>query len=166
MRKSKVHIVGPQNFQNQLLARYLEKESGCMLSCSTGRYWKLDESDSPMGNDLTLLDFDDYEWKDLWLLLKSRSDSAPPLKFALFNVNPDYDSNSLNANLLHSGLCGVFDRGESLKQMFRGVRDMLNGELWIRRKILTELLISNEPGQTVKRHKPNRESPVNIRILK
>ncbi len=167
MFKRRIKIVGLQGLQNGLLARFLEKENGAEYTCSTGRHWNWDEPGSPGENDLTLLDFQDFAWEDLSFLLSARSDSAPPLPFALFNVYPDYDSKVLTQKLFDHGLRGVFDKGGPLRLINSGIRAMFNGELWIPRKILADHLLAPEcSAPRRKRVNSNSGARAKIRLLK
>lgn len=167
MSKRKIKIIGPQAMQNGLLARFIQKESGEDYACSTDKYWDWNQVGAPGSSDLVLLDFQDFVWEDLSFLLSSRSDSAAPTLFALFNVCPDYDSKVLTRKLFDHGLRGVFDKGAPLRWINSGIRAIFNGELWIPRKILTDHLLasggSTPPGKRENLSSGAREK---IRVLK
>lgn len=146
-----IQIVGPEALQNELLAGFLERESEGQYTCTTDRYWKMVEGGAAAASDLTLLDFQDYEWEGLSHLFNAESGLHCFSPFAVFNATPDYDSTKLTRELLEHGLRGVFEKGESVRLISRGVRAIMNGELWVRRKILGELLIADPQSALLKR---------------
>jgi DNA-binding CsgD family transcriptional regulator len=83
-------------------------------------------------------------WISFSAQLGSRNGSGSQPTFAFFNVCPVDDSRVISKELLAHGLRGVFNEGESLEIMGRGIRAMLNGELWIPRKNLEALLLETE----------------------
>jgi LuxR family transcriptional regulator of csgAB operon len=144
MSKPKIRIVGTNTLQNDLLARFLEKEIGGKCICSTNNYWDLGSKGNNGGRHLPLLDFQSLEWETFSAQLGSRNGSGSQPTFAFFNVCPVDDSRVISKELLAHGLRGVFNEGESLEIMGRGIRAMLNGELWIPRKNLEALLLETE----------------------
>lgn len=57
MPKPEIKIVGSNPLQNDLLARFLEKEIEATCVCSTNNHWYLGGNGTNGGNHLTLLDF-------------------------------------------------------------------------------------------------------------
>ena len=145
MDKPEIQIVGPKNLQNDLLARFLEKEMGAEVVCSIISCWKGEDAGTSLENSLILLDFKNLDLNQFCQRLESRNNPGKPLAFAVFNVCPDYSPEILIREMLTHGLRGIFNEGESMDLMARGVRAILNQELWIPRQILADLLMEVTP---------------------
>jgi DNA-binding NarL/FixJ family response regulator len=141
MSQPEITIVGTSSLQNELLARFLENEIGSKCVCSTNNHWNLGCNGTNGGSHLTLLDYQSLEWEAFPAQLDFRKSPETQLVFAFFNVCSADDSRIVSKALLAHGLRGVFDEGESLEMICRGVRVMLNQELWIPRKVMEGLLL-------------------------
>ncbi len=140
MAKPEIQIVGPRTLQNDLLARFLEKEMGAEVSCSIISGWKVEDAGASQDNSLVLLDFNNLNLSQFSQRLESRSNPKKPLDFAVFNVCLDYTPETLIREMLSHGLRGLFSEDESMDLMARGIRAIFNRELWVPRQILADLL--------------------------
>jgi DNA-binding NarL/FixJ family response regulator len=137
-KEPKVGIVSRNLFQSQLLARFLELESGVFcLVCSP-----FDESGQAglSKNHLSLILWDcdgcdpDCFWDELNRFIHSRAQNRP---VALLNAPDDPD---IEFDAIEKGLCGVFSRHTEPGLFAKGVNVILNGESWYSRQCLARYL--------------------------
>jgi DNA-binding NarL/FixJ family response regulator len=133
-----VHVIGGTRLQNDLLATFLEKETGLSCkSCDSLKQAPLAEN-GPGHTHLVLLD---GQSRDADLLrddgpMAADTDHNKCL-FALCNVEPDVE---IEKDSLALGLKGVFYNNTPLSLLARGVQAILDGELWYSRKTLSQSL--------------------------
>ncbi|MBW2560607.1 MAG: hypothetical protein JRE40_07105 [Deltaproteobacteria bacterium] len=143
--KSRVLIVGPNALQNELLARFLEKETG--LTCTFNSEIDRDAIDTKTPSaSLILLDCRATGLNHLWAMLES----GPPLdltgcRIALFNLAPDTGTEK---EIMDRGTHGIFYVGEALEMFPRGVTAILDGEMWYSRKALSKRIMDPAKGTT------------------
>ncbi|MBS0012540.1 MAG: response regulator transcription factor [Desulfobacterales bacterium] len=137
----KVGIVSKNLFQSQLLARFLELESGVFcIVCSP-----FDESGQAelSKNHLSLILWDcdgsdpDHFWDELNRFIHSRAQNRP---VALLNAPNDPD---IEIDAIEKGLCGVFSRHTEPGLFAKGVSAILNGESWYSRQCLARYLAAS-----------------------
>lgn len=131
-----VHIVGPLKLQNELMASHLEREIG--LTCVCCQHMGL-RPINKCQRSLILWDCLGNEVDKLWTLLDVGSNSNHvQCLVALFNVSR---APRIEKEALSRGAKGIFLENDTLSIFIKGVRAILNGELWFSRKILTECLL-------------------------
>ena len=143
--KSRVFIAGPNELQNELLGRFLEKETG--LPCTSGS--ELDRKFIGARSSaacLILFDCRGTGLGQLWAMIES----GPTLDLtgchiALFNLDPDTGSEK---EIMDRGIHGIFYVGEPLEMFPRGVKAMLDGEMWYSRKALSKRIMDPGKGST------------------
>lgn len=135
-----IQVVGPQALQNELMASFLEKETG--LKCSTGP----DPAHVPLlldkeeaRPDLILWDCTGVDINDLWSGLGDRVDPGNSgCFFALFNLSAEQ---KIEKTALHRGVRGIFWENDSMEFFPKGVLAILKGELWFSRETLAECVL-------------------------
>jgi DNA-binding NarL/FixJ family response regulator len=141
---SAIMIAGPNTLQNELIASFLEKQiSVKCVALEQSAASDLPDSD---GKDSYLLLYDcmGKEVKDCMeecvpLFRKNRH-----MRFLCFlNVRK---GSSIERNLLIQGVRGFFYLGEPFQQLVKGIRSVLSGEIWVSRKIMTDLIEKNNRG--------------------
>ena len=140
----KVHIIGPNTLQNELLSRFIEDETE--LTCTFGS--KLDMyANNPEGTTcLILYDCMGSDIANLWAELETGPNPGPSkCHIALFNIVPETEDEK---EFLDRGVRGVFHSNESLDMFPRGVQAILNGEMWYSRKTLSAHIL--EPDRPTK----------------
>lgn len=140
--KFRVLIIGPNELQNELLARFLEKETE--LPCSFSSVLEretIDAGSSPAC--LLLFDCRGSGLGQLWAMIESGPALDPTgCHIALFNLDPDTGNEK---EIMDRGIHGIFYVGEPLEMFPRGVRAMLDGEMWYSRKALSKRIM--DPGK-------------------
>jgi DNA-binding NarL/FixJ family response regulator len=132
-----VGVVGEDPLLNDLLAARLSQETGASCSHSSS----LPKILAAAKPDLTLLDCTGLSMKEL--LQEAESEDSPFMttSVALFNVPED---RSLELEALNTGIRGVFYRNASFKVLVKGVRAMLDNELWFSREAMSAFLLGRQ----------------------
>lgn len=144
MQAQEVHIVGPNTLQNKLLKAFLEQETD--LTCTFGS-----KADMNMGNSgsetarrLILYDCLGSDPADLWAELDTGPNHGlSGCSIALFNTDPKTGNEK---EFINRGMRGVFHYDESLNMFPKGVKAILNGEMWYSRKTLSASILEPDRG--------------------
>ena len=159
MADTVVYIYGPQKLQNELLAAYIERETG--TRCLTAHHdLPKSASNGPAGDSRELILLDCAGTDTDACLEAFQADygnfSRGGCWVALFNVIP---SPKLEKKALERGIRGFFYAEDSLERLSKGVCAILAGELWVSRDILTTFFLENKKdGQIEKRPGPKLTS--------
>ena len=134
-----IYIVGSRSMQCELLAVFLEKETG--LPCRVG------EGDGLLPGELVdnrrSIIFSDCQGHSAKAILRKLRDhechKSDDVYIVLFNV-----SSGLNVEeeLLNLGVWGVFYEEDPPASLPRGVEAIRNGEIWLSRQIMSSCLVS------------------------
>lgn len=138
----RVVVVGPNTLQNELLARFLEQETGlsCTFTADPGRETATVDSSSL---SLFLFDCRGTELGHLWAMMERNPVMHPATsRVALFNLG---GKTGMEREIMDRGIHGIFYQGDSLEMFPRGVKAMLEGEMWYSRKALSKRIM--EPGK-------------------
>jgi DNA-binding NarL/FixJ family response regulator len=138
---SAILIVGPNTLQNELIASFLEKETS--VTCVALDHSAELEGDHSAGQEQHLLLYDcmgkrvEGCMEECAPLIEKQPDMH---LLCLFNLRK---GTGLEESLLTQGVKGFFYQGEHFTHLAKGVRAVLNGECWVSRKIMTDLLTKN-----------------------
>jgi LuxR family transcriptional regulator, positive regulator of biofilm formation len=135
----KVFILGSFNLHNELLLYTLKKEFNieCLVLKTIEEIAKEDKSVDSI--NLILIDSIEYSIEEVFTFLATKSEK--PLTsyiVALFNLQND---SGLEMKALNKNVRGFFYTVDSLNLLLKGVRALLNGEVWISRNILVECVM-------------------------
>lgn len=133
-----VYLIGPNILQNKLLASFINKETGLKCKCSPD---PPDNSDS----EQNLFMFDCFNTSLPNLFIQHKRWFASSLSrclIAIYNANPN---NGIGQEALGRNVNGVFYENDPPEMFPKGIRTILNGELWYSRKLMTKRLLSPEP---------------------
>jgi DNA-binding NarL/FixJ family response regulator len=143
--KSRVLIVGPNALQNELLARFLEKETGlpCAFSSETDR--EAVDANHPSAC-LILFDCRGTGLSHLWVMIeRGPASDLNGCRIALFNLDPNTGNEK---EIMDRGIHGIFYTGDPLDMFPRGVKAILDGEVWYSRKALSRRIMEPAKGRT------------------
>ena len=144
MRACEVWIIGPRHLQNALLADFLRRELETVCHLAGSAPVPLPATDA--GVRIVLLDALDItaEGFSNWYrpLSERLSQADRPL---LLNLAPDQ---RIDTVAVSAGVRGIFYPTEPPARIARGVRAVCNGELWVSRGVLTEVILK-ENGPAV-----------------
>jgi DNA-binding NarL/FixJ family response regulator len=140
----RVHIVGPLQFQNELMAWYIRENTG--LTCTCRKHLNAEALAAPPVQKaaLILMDCLASNLTTLWSDIRPFLDSGQKGYYiAFFNMpaNPSFGN-----DLVKKGIRGVFYDSDPLQNLAKGVPAILDGELWYSRKDLMKCLLDSGSG--------------------
>ena len=138
-----IYIIGPLKLQNELMACFLEKETGikCVYSQCVEASLLVKDRDT-ISPHLILWDCRGDDPSNICIECGVNLDSFCHRCFvALFHVRHD---KKIEKDALNKGVRGIFYTGDSLEKVLKGVRVILKGELWFPRQIMSECLEEHE----------------------
>ncbi|MBW2148146.1 MAG: response regulator transcription factor [Deltaproteobacteria bacterium] len=167
--KPMIHIVGPLKLQNELIACFLERETGMECMQAAG----FDEAIGTINKDkvrphLILWDCRGTDPSTFWIEFGVNFKPFQDQCFiALFNVCSD--SRIVEKDIVNRGVRGIFYNAVPLGMLSKGVLTILSGELWISRETMSRCLLdragsagfSGDPGATL----TSREKEILIEIV-
>jgi LuxR family transcriptional regulator of csgAB operon len=144
-----VYIVGPRKLQNEAIASCLERETGdqCFVLGDINHIPPDDPKDSGLQR-LVLLDCQGKDKKRLLAELRPYlSQRGFSNHIALFNVSRDQE---IEQSCVPEGIRGFFYEKDPLDRFLKGVRAVLEGELWLSREIMTKCILegTDEPSSS------------------
>jgi DNA-binding NarL/FixJ family response regulator len=143
---ARVVIVGPLKLQNELLAWFLNQNTG--LTCVCCKDLDLDSfaNQTRIQPGLILLDCLGHDLGEFWSRFRdSLNSSAGRFYVALLNVAA---GRQIDSDVFNSGIRGIFYTDDPLANFAKGVSAMLNGELWFSRELLMKCLFNVRPTET------------------
>jgi DNA-binding NarL/FixJ family response regulator len=138
---AQVRIVGPNKLQNELLAYFLFHCENLSCICTSSLTPSAEDKNSPAPR-LIMLDCLNCQGIPLWATdpqVAGAGNLAPYL--ALFNVPKEP---KITREAMAKGFRGVFYESMPLEIVAKGVRQMMEGELWYSRESLTTFLLDPE----------------------
>ena len=134
-----IYIVGSGSVQGELLAVFLEKETGlpCLVGDGDGLF-----PGSMISNRRNIIFADCKGYSANVILRKLRENECPEeveSYVILFNVNSGLN---IEADLLNLGVWGVFYEEDPSVSLPRGVEAIQKGELWLSRQMMTSCLVN------------------------
>lgn len=137
-----IYVVGPVNLQNQLMALYLEQATQIpSLAASSFADVPLTGHNGDGKGKIVLFDCHGDGVKEcLQTAQVQRQGILKECILGLFNLRRDDGSEE---DSLSSGIRGVFYQGDQIEQIARGVQAMMDGEMWISRKVMARHIINN-----------------------
>ena len=145
-----IYIIGPRRVQNELIASCLQQETGakCLLGEDFSFIRLSDDVKSNRQSNLVLWDCQEKHPDSLLATLRANSIwESSPGNVALFNVRHDL---GVEEKCVKRGIRGFFYDRDPLPQFLKGVRAILNGQLWLTRQIMTRCILDNKgrPNQS------------------
>jgi len=144
MQGKAILIVGPNTLQNELIASALEKETS--VPCFALDNHAGLEQDHSVGEEQHLLLYDctGKEVDDCMEECAPLIEKKPGAHLlCLFNLKK---GTGLEESLLVEGVRGFFYLGEPFQNLAKGAMAVLNGEFWVSRRIMTDLIKKNSHG--------------------
>ena len=137
-----VYIIGPRRIQNELIADFLGRNLG--VKCIVGENFScISSQGSPSKNDRHMLILLECNEKDPSVpLFELRSQSNFKMsqnQIALLNVPL---GNGIEKECLRQGVRGFFYEKDSSELFLKGVRAIIDGELWVSRAIMSNYILA------------------------
>ena len=146
--ESQIFILGPIDFQNELLAYMLEKETGtpCFIAENIKALLTYNEIDGV--RRLLLIDCNGRVLKRILEdIRKDKQIALFSLSIALFNLR---HGQGIEQSALQLGIKGFFYKHERFELFMEGVHALFQGEVWLARDILVECVLQkNRPKRTI-----------------
>ena len=139
LQEVQIYIVGPSGIQNELLASFLEKETGypCSTSSLEGLLDRINSS--PCRKRLLMFDCSGTENTKQWKsLFKKHIDQVAEDLIVLFNVDPN---SGIEKDAVLQGIRGIFYLNDQMNIFAKGVTDVVAGELWYSRRVMSDFLL-------------------------
>lgn len=135
MSKSEVHILGPNELQNALMASYLQSKTG--LPCFYSKDMNLSSALNAGDTSLVLWDCTVSIVNDLLPQLDTALGSRDArLSPALFNAALDGKAHKVLREAVIRGIRGIFLENDPPEVLLKGVSAILKGEHWLTRNFL------------------------------
>lgn len=148
-----IYILGTSGIQNELLAEFLEDATGS--PCKAITFDDFNQISEEHINPVRLLMIDCSGTDTPSLLQKKLQKESKKLTdclIALFNVDPDA---GIEKNAVLQGIRGIFYLNDQRKIFAKGVTEILSGELWYSRKIMTDFLLKRGSFNTFSKNSSN-----------
>ncbi len=136
-------IVGPGKLQNDLMAFFLEQQTGtkCLTAKEPVGFQGIGHEDAGRP-DLILLDCGGKSLEELIAQLESHIHKVfSRVDLALFNVDPVL---GVEQEAVVRGVKGFFYEKDPLDRFPKGVRAILNGELWVSREVMSKCILKQK----------------------
>ena len=133
-----VYIIGPRRLQNEIVARCLEREAGaaCRIGDDISHLPSAGEGAERPG--IVLLDCQGKDPHELLVELKSfYQDRLSGYPLVLFNVSAEQ---GVEERCVWAGIEGFFYEQDTIDHFLKGVEAVLNGEMWLSRRIMTKCI--------------------------
>lgn len=138
-----VYIVSRSDFQKKLLASYVEEKTKMACLCIVAEEWHQIVAHPSAGKKIVLWDClnIDCECLDdrLCRLLNFFPDQC---MVSLFNVNAALKDSSI---FISKWLYGVFYENDGPELLVKGIKAIVQGEMWFPRGIMTKFILANKP---------------------
>lgn len=136
-------LVGENRFQNEMLVENLKQIHRCkhsfVVATSLAKIPK-DTWNSTLHKVLIYLDCFGLAGRELEFLLDSAYQIIQPSNvLALFNIAED---SGIEKKALNYGIHGFFHPDDSSVDFCKGTRSILKGEVWLSRKIMSEVILA------------------------
>lgn len=143
-----IGVAGHNLFQNKLLQAMLASELGGTYQVDSVSNRDGEDPSEHSSWDLVL--WDGYGLNLEEMNIKLRLGHAPdPIEqaVALFNVDPDVDA-AFERQIIERCIRGIFYLDDSIDRFVKGVKAILQGELWFSRKITSKILMDTHYRRT------------------
>ncbi len=140
--KKQIYIVGSNNLQNELLFTHIKNEFDfkCFILETLNSQILLNRDTNKI--NLYILDCIDMQINSIWME-KRGLDKKATFKncfFILFNIK---SNQNIEKSAVDHGIHGIFYSNEPLKFFIKGIKAILDGQLWYSRDILSKYVIES-----------------------
>jgi DNA-binding NarL/FixJ family response regulator len=143
-----INIVGQNMLQNELLLSFLNKQTGLKGTCfqNLESIIQSDSNESSIPH-VFILDCKNMDMKNLWTSIhECDCSTCSQCFFVLCNAE---HASGIEKNAMDNGIQGIFYNNDSLSLISKGIRAVLNGDIWYSRKTLNKLIIEKRSSSNV-----------------
>lgn len=156
-----IHIIGPLQLQNELLAAALTETTGQPCVCDAEA--TLEETiELKRGQRGPVLWDCGHESTDALLSRIFHAGSLEDVFLVLFNVSQE---NKIEDQCVKKGVRGFFYKNENIGIFKKGIHAVLRGEFWVSRKVLSRCLLEKKCSPEFPEEKPSLLTPREKEIL-
>lgn len=137
---SRIYLVSSDNYLAGALSYVFEREisSKCVI-LKDGEAAPPDDLTQGIDKVLYLIDCQERDFQKELVAIAAKEDvRGSNLSIALFNLQK---GSKIERKAFNRGIRGFFYRDDSLMQTLKGVKSLLNGEIWMARDILVEVAL-------------------------
>ena len=145
-----VHIVGKNMLQNELLLRFLKKNTQSTGKCSQNLKAAAKVNNHKLGvSQFLIFDCSGVDMENLWPEINSWKQSiSNHCFFTLCNVDP---KQKIEETAVDEGIQGIFYKHDPPSVIPKGIYAILNGDLWYSRKVLGRSLMGKKSLKKIKK---------------
>lgn len=150
----RICLISGENVQNQAFTVYLEEQTG--IECVLRQELRRTATSASLANQTTLVLADClFIHPDTIIQQIEQLPAALPsnVMVALINL---YGSTAIELRAVVQGIRGLFEVGTDLDALIRGIHAMLDGDVWIPRKVLVTAAFTNDEDRPKSRLSPAR----------
>lgn len=152
-------IVGRNQFLNELLTNYLLRESAFRCQRIENDILPVDFAE-PSSPRLYLVDASELIFEKHWSEVCGCCNLFDEGHYALFNVDL---GSGIEVEAMHKGARGLFYNTDSLEMISKGIRKIMNGDIWFSRETLLNCILQQSRAKS--KEKPvSTDSGVNLTL--
>jgi len=160
-----IYIFGPLAMQNVLLADWITQETDIKCHCCQDTDTAKAINQLEKGQILIFWDCMGKGLNTIWSDLGAKfCGDHMNCTIALFNVSPQIDIN-IEKQAIERGICGLFSNNCPRSLLLKGIKAILNGELWFSRRVMSEMLFNFKNNDPVPSDLENPLTPREKEIL-
>lgn len=156
--QTEISVIGDNVMQNDLLSSFVEKHTGLRCSQLPSIDLADPDQDALREGKVLLIDSRGRDFYHLWDNIDPTSDlNSSGCFLTIFNLDPDPE---IGLEAVEKGIQGVFYCSEPIETIPKGIRAILDGELWFSRRTMSRYLMSKIDTQE---RAPDLEVPLTKR---
>ena len=162
-RPCEIHIIGPQRLQNKLFTDFISQDTG--VACFEAETFAdaLKNNSANSHPKLFLRDCQGIQIDELFLELQQQKEIVVDQHhLALFNVSPTFGNEYKAVDL---GIRGFFYTQDTPEHILKGIKAILDDELWVSREIMTKCINDNRTKNNPSKTEKNLLTAREIEIL-
>lgn len=163
-RYSRIYLVGVGNSLNGALSYVFEREvcSKCVILRDGDSIPIMEESSKGRDKILFLIDCVERDFEKELIDLGTKEIRHESVTTALFNLQR---GTGIEKRAFNKGIKGFFYRNDSLEQMLKGIRSLIQGEIWASRDILVQVALQSRMKKTQSVHEKTALTHREVEIL-
>jgi LuxR family transcriptional regulator of csgAB operon len=138
-----VYIVSRSDFQKKLLASYVHDKTKMFCQSLEADDWHEIVGNANAGKKIVLWDCLNIDCERLDdRLIRLLNTFPDQCMVSLFNVNASFTDGSI---FISKWLYGVFYENDSPEHLVKGIKAIIQGEMWFPRGIMAKFILANKP---------------------
>jgi len=152
--EKRICLISSENMQNQAFTAYLEEKTG--IPSVLRRELRRTATAASLANQTTLILADCLFIHPDTIIQQIEQLPAPlPANVMVAMINL-YGSTAIELRAVVQGIRGLFEVGTELDTLVRGIHAILDGDVWIPRKVLVSAAFTNDEDRPKRHQSPAR----------